>query len=311
MITTQSAHKPVLLEEAIANLAIDPAGLYIDGTFGGGGHTAAVLDRFPDTRVIAFDRDPDAIGRAVAIADHYGSERFHIVHAPFAEMAESVAPASVAGILLDLGFSSFQIDDPERGFAFRSDGPLDMRFDPSTGQSAADFLNDAPETEIADVLWRFGEERRSRQIARAVVANRPISSTSQLANLIAAIVGHHAGRGHPATRSFQALRIAVNGELDQLQTVLGASLDLLAEGGRLVVISFHSLEDRIIKQFIRDASAPCVCPPEQVICTCHTTPKLRPIGKAVRASAEEEDANPRSRSAIMRTAERLPRQDAA
>jgi 16S rRNA (cytosine1402-N4)-methyltransferase len=310
MIATDSAHKPVLLDEAIDHLVTDPAGVYIDGTFGGGGHTGRILDLYPGASVVAFDRDPQAVGRGEAIVAEYGPARLKIVHAPFAEMADHVAQR-VSGILLDLGFSSFQIDDPERGFAFREDGPLDMRFDPSVGESAAGFLNTADDAEIADVIWRYGEERRSRQIAKAVVAARPISTTQQLANIVARVVGHQSGRGHPATRTFQALRIHVNGELDQLERALACAPDLLADGGRLVVISFHSLEDRMVKQFIRAASATCVCPPEQPVCTCDTHPTLRQVGKAIRPTAAEEAVNPRSRSAVMRTAERLPRQDAA
>lgn len=310
MIATPVVHKPVLLDEAIDHLVTDAAGTYIDGTFGGGGHTRRLLDRWPQASVVAFDRDPAAIARAADLAKEYGSGRFRIVHAPFAEMASHV-DGQVAGILLDLGFSSFQIDDPERGFAFREDGPLDMRFDPAQGQSAAEFLNTADEREIADVVWRYGDERRSRHIARAVVAERPISSTAQLAAIVARVVGHHSGKGHPATRTFQAIRIHINGELDQLAQTLSSSLDLLIDGGRLVVISFHSLEDRMVKQFMRDASATCVCPPDQPICTCHTVPTLRVVGKAVRATADEQAENPRSRSAVMRTAVRIPRKDAA
>ena len=310
MIATDSAHLPVLLEEAIDHLVTDPAGTYIDGTFGGGGHTRRLLTMHPQASVVAFDRDPEAIDRAQSLSAEFGPDRFRIHHAPFADMSRLV-DGPVAGILLDLGFSSFQIDDPERGFAFREDGPLDMRFDPSQGQSVADVLNTADEFDIADVIWRFGDERRSRQIAKAIIANRPIATTQQLATIVAKVVGHQSGRGHPATRTFQALRIFINGELDQLESTLTRAPDILAAGGRLVVISFHSLEDRMVKQFIRAAAATCVCPPEQPVCTCDTQPTLRPIGKAVRPSADEEARNPRSRSAVMRTAERLPRQDVA
>jgi 16S rRNA (cytosine1402-N4)-methyltransferase len=312
MIATETGHIPVLLREAIDNLIWNPDGRYVDGTFGGGGHSTAILNQFPGASIIGFDRDPAAIERARSLAESLEAGRLIPIYAGFAEMTEELTARNltpVDGILLDLGFSSFQIDDPERGFAFRNDGPLDMRFDRSSGISAAELLATYDEAVIADILWRFGDERRSRQIARAIVADRetaPVQTTTRLAELVARVVGYNSGRGHPATRTFQALRIAVNGELDQLERVLEASLDVLREGGRLVVISFHSLEDRIVKQFIADQARTCVCPPEQVICTCETVPTLRKVGKAIHPSAQEEATNPRSRSAIMRVAERLP-----
>src|SRR4051794_14963780 len=313
MIAIDSVHRPVLLAEALENLITDPSGVFVDCTFGGGGHTRAILEHFPHARVIALDRDPEAIDRANDLASQYDDRRLRPVQSTFGDLKRVLAECSmsrVAGILVDLGFSSFQIDDPARGFAFRHAGPLDMRFDPASGISAADFLATAGEEEIAEVLWQYGEERRSRAIARAIVAARttsPITTTTQLANLVGRIVGHGSGTGHPATRTFQALRIHINGELDQLRDVLNAAVDCLDDGGRLVVIAFHSLEDRIVKQFIADRARSCVCPPEQPICTCDTVPTLRKIGKAVHPTATEQAANPRSRSAIMRVAERLPR----
>ncbi|HRA48079.1 MAG TPA: 16S rRNA (cytosine(1402)-N(4))-methyltransferase RsmH [Thermomicrobiales bacterium] len=311
MMTTEPTHTPVLLAEAITQLVQIPTGTYIDGTFGGGGHSRYLLEHFPQASIVAFDRDPAAITRAVHMQREFGVNRLQIVQAPFADMqmvVSQLGTGAVAGILLDLGYSSFQIDDPRRGFAFRTDGPLDMRFDPTTGPSAVELLATLDEAELADVIWRYGDERRSRAIARAIVARRetdPVHTTRQLAELVAHIVGHQSGRGHPATRTFQAVRIAVNKELEQLERVLANAAPILVEGGRLVVISFHSLEDRMTKQFMASASATCLCPPEQIVCTCQTVPAFRRVGRAIRPSASEGTANPRSRSAVMRVAERI------
>lgn len=217
--------------------------------------------------------------------------------------------ARVDGVLLDLGLSSFQLDQAERGFAFRFDGPLDMRFDPTQGISAADLVNHADADELADILSRFGEERQSRRIARSIIerrARQPFESTSDLAAVIERAVGGRRGKSiHPATRSFQALRIAVNGELAALSDVLSAAVDLLTPGGRLVVISFHSLEDRMVKQFMAEESRSCVCPPEVPVCVCDHSPRLDRIGRPIRPSDAEQHDNIRSRSAIMRVAARL------
>lgn len=303
-------HQPVLWDEAVDALQPRSGGRYADGTFGGGGHTQLLLARSaPDGRVIAFDLDPEAIerGKSLQLGDH-----LILVHDSFATLHEAAQTAHMLpldGILLDLGFSSYQIDNPDRGFSLRLDGPLDMRFDPSRGASATDLVNDLDEHSLADLIWRYGEERNSRRIATAIVRARKqqrIETTGQLATIVASAAGGVRGRIHPATRTFQALRIAVNDELETLTRTLDTAVDSLGPGGRLAVISFHSLEDRIVKQFIARESAACVCPPEQPICTCRTIPTLKPVGKPVKPTTEEIEHNPRSRSAIMRVAERLP-----
>jgi 16S rRNA (cytosine1402-N4)-methyltransferase len=259
--------------------------------------------------VIAFDLDPAAIQRGEALML---GDQLVLVHGSFATLHDAARAAGMTpldGVLLDLGFSSFQIDDPERGFSLRLDGPLDMRFDPSTGPSAADLVNDLDEQSLADLIWRYGEDRNSRRIAAAIVRARQqhrIETTSELAAIVERASGGARGRIHPATRTFQALRIAVNDELETLQRALDAAVASLAPGGRLAVISFHSLEDRIVKQYFARQSATCVCPPEQPVCTCKTVPKLRLVGKPVKPTDEEIERNSRSRSAIMRVAERLP-----
>jgi 16S rRNA (cytosine1402-N4)-methyltransferase len=303
-------HQPVLWDEAVDALQPKPGGRYADGTFGGGGHTQLLLARSaPDGRVIAFDLDPAAIQRGGALML---GDQLVLVHGSFATLHDAARAAGMTpldGVLLDLGFSSFQIDDPERGFSLRLDGPLDMRFDPTIGPSAADLVNDLDEQSLADLIWRYGEDRNSRRIAAAIVRARQqyrIETTSELAAIVERASGGARGKIHPATRTFQALRIAVNDELQTLSTALDAAVASLAPGGRLAVISFHSLEDRIVKQFIARESATCICPPEQPVCTCQTVPKLKPIGKPVKPSDEEIERNSRSRSAIMRVAERLP-----
>lgn len=303
-------HVPVLWEEAVEALRPKPGGRYADGTFGGGGHARLLLERSaPDGRVIALDLDRDAIARGEALD---AGDRLVLVNASFATVGEAANEAGMLpleGVLFDLGFSSFQIDDPERGFSLRLDGPLDMRFDRASGPTAAELVNELDERSIADLIWRYGEDRNSRRIAAAIVQARkavPIETTSQLAEIVARASGGKRGRIHPATRVFQALRIATNDELETLATALEGATAALGPGGRLVVISFHSLEDRIVKQFIARESATCVCPPEQPVCTCNTVPKLKPAGKPVKPSDTEIEHNPRSRSAIMRVAERLP-----
>ncbi|HEX3301522.1 MAG TPA: 16S rRNA (cytosine(1402)-N(4))-methyltransferase RsmH [Thermomicrobiales bacterium] len=311
VIAMEPTHRPVLLTEAVDQLVWRPGGVYVDGTFGGGGHTREILSRDAGNRVIAFDLDLSAIDRGRNLQQDVGPDRLTIIHDNFATMAshlDQLGIDHVDGVLLDLGMSSFQLDDAERGFAFRFDGPLDMRFDQAAGPTAAELIATTDEAELADIIWRYGEERRSRQIARALVAERdrqPIETTGQLAGLVARIVGRGKGGTHPATRTFQALRIAVNREFDVLERALESAVERMAPAGRLVVIAFHSLEDRIVKQFIVRESATCVCPPEQVICTCETTPRLRRLGSSRKPSAEEQSGNPRSRSAVMRVAERL------
>ncbi len=314
--TVPSVHRPVLLAEAVASLLPRPGGRYVDGTFGGGGHTRALLEATsPDGTVLAIDADPAAIARAHAMQREAGiGERLLPVHGNFsalADIARSYGAVPLDGILLDLGLSSFQLDQPERGFAFRSEGPLDMRFDTERGLPASVLLNSLPERELADLIWRFGEEPGSRRIARAVVRERavaPIETTTRLAEIVQHALGGRRGRDtHPATRTFQALRIATNEELVALESALAGALDVLAEGGRLSVISFHSLEDRIVKRFIERESATCICPPEIPVCICNHVPRLRKVTRrAVRPDAAELDANPRARSALLRVAERLP-----
>ena len=290
-------HLPVMLEESLTGLSLRADGIYLDGTFGRGGHSGAILARLsPSGALHAFDRDPAAAGAARDLAARHANFHFH--SAPFATLgavcaAEGLA-GRVAGVLLDLGVSSPQFDDPARGFSFAKDGPLDMRMDPRAGASAADFLATASEKDIADVLWTLGEERNSRAIARQVVAARktqPLTRTLQLAELILSVHRGPRQKIHPATRSFQALRLHVNQELGQLTAALDQAVGVLAPGGRLVVISFHSLEDRIVKRFMRDAAR-------------GDAPTLALVGKKQFASDAEVAANPRARSAVLRVAEK-------
>jgi 16S rRNA (cytosine1402-N4)-methyltransferase len=304
----QLRHIPVMLVEAVEGLAVRTGGRYLDGTFGRGGHAREVLSRLgPDGRLLLMDRDPTAIAAArAAFADE---PRVAIRHANFSSLAEwDETAAGLDGILLDLGVSSPQLDEAARGFSFMADAPLDMRMDTTQGESAAEFLARADEREITEVLWHFGEERHGRRIARAIVADRvatPFTRTGQLAALIERIVGRREPGKHPATRSFQALRIQVNGELEALKHGLDAALARLKPGGRLAVISFHSLEDRAVKLFIRDHAGRVQGsrrgPPVAAVAA-----QLKPVGKAQFPSAAEQAANPRSRSAVLRVAEKLP-----
>lgn len=309
-------HQPVLLPEALALLAPHPGGRYLDGTFGGGGHTRAVLAASaPDGVVLALDADPAVIARADTLAASLAApDRLRPVRANFGDLAGVAHEAGLTpldGVLLDLGLSSFQLGEAGRGFSFQADGPLDMRFDPAAGVSAADLVNQLPEAELADTIWRFGEESSSRRIARAIVQERgrePILTTGRLAAIVERASGGRRGRPvHPATKTFQALRIATNAELEVLESALEGAVEVLAPGGRLVVIAFHSLEDRIVKRFLERESATCVCPSEIPVCVCDHQPRLQRLTRrAVRPSAEEIAANPRSRSAVLRAAVRLP-----
>lgn len=303
-------HVPVLVEEVLDALAPAAGGFYVDGTFGRGGHTERLLQAIgPNGCVLALDRDPDAV--AAGRARFAQEPRLQIVHADFARLREIVhehgAGRPVQGVLLDLGVSSPQIDDPQRGFSFMRDGPLDMRMDPTRGESAAQFIARCDERELRAVIAELGEERFAGRIARAVVDARteePILRTAQLAELVRRVVRTHDGK-HPATRTFQALRMWVNDELGQLRTALEAAFDVLAPGGRLAVISFHSLEDRMVKQFIRAktsvdpvfAGLPVIPPAAR--------PTMREVGRKRRASEAELARNPRARSAVLRCAERL------
>jgi 16S rRNA (cytosine1402-N4)-methyltransferase len=304
-------HVPVLLGPVLEGLNIQPAGWYVDGTFGRGGHSSALLKLLDNEgRLLAIDRDPQAIAQVDEALQQ--DPRFELVHGEFAELKnyaiERKFLGKVDGLLLDLGVSSPQLDEAARGFSFQSDGPLDMRMDPTRGSSAAEWLEQVDEKDLKKVLSQLGEERFAGRIARAIVATRvltPISTTTQLADIVKAVVPSRGQRKNPATKTFQAIRIFVNKELEQLQKALADSLDLLRPGGRLCVISFHSLEDRRVKRFIRDAAQepaqfrglPNI--PEEF------HPRLKSIGKVVSASEQEIAANVRARSARLRVAERL------
>ena len=289
-------------------------GRYVDGTLGGAGHTRLLLDASaPDGRVLAIDADPLALERAqTLLPDAVATGRLLLVHGNFARMVELARAADfvpVDGVLLDLGLSSDQLADRERGFSFAQDAPLDMRFDTTRGVSAADLVNTLPVDELADLLWRYGEERRSRAIARRIAETRqrqPITRTSELAGLVAGVVHGRPGGIHPATRTFQALRIAVNDELGSLEAALPAAVELLRPSGRLAVISFHSLEDRIVKRYFQQEERGCICPPELPECVCGRAPRLRIVTRRpLVASDDEVAANPRARSAKLRVAEQV------
>jgi 16S rRNA (cytosine1402-N4)-methyltransferase len=303
-----NAHIPVLFDEVLDLLQPKANGRYIDGTVGAGGHAAGLLQKSaPLGRVLVFDKDAEAVAFAQKQLKSFG-DRVTYVHASYAEMG-SLAPArgfeQVDGILLDLGLSSHQLDDARRGFSFMKDGPLDMRFDASRGETAADLINNLDEFDLANIFWRYGEEKSSRKIARMIVAERPFTTTTQLANRIAQTVRRRS-RIHPATQVFQALRIAVNRELETVEAGVMAALELLGQHGRLAVISFHSLEDRFVKQTFRRLSQNCICPPGQPVCTCGGQAQFRLITrKAVQASAEEIAQNSRSRSARLRVIEKI------
>lgn len=302
-------HVTVLLEEAIEALAVKADGVYIDGTFGRGGHSRLLLSKLgPAGRLLAFDRDPQAIAAASQIND----PRFTLFHAPFAEMGDVVRAAgysAVDGVLLDVGVSSPQLDEAERGFSFRFDAPLDMRMDTSRGETAAEWLDRASEREITEVIRDYGEERFAFQIAKKVVAarrERRIATTGEFAALVREAVRTREPGQDAATRSFQALRIHINQELEQLALALPAAMGLLVPGGRLAVISFHSLEDRIVKRFMKAEANPDDLPKNLPLTAAQLPqPRLKIVGKPVKASAAEVAANPRSRSAVMRVAEKL------
>lgn len=345
---TEFRHEPVLLRAVVDSLAPVPPGWVVDGTVGGAGHAVAILDAHPHLSVLGLDRDPRAVAVARHRLAPYGA-RAAVLHLPFDQLpglllahlrtdgSMSALPAlldrpligkllgrrdgdgdelvgSVDGVLsavlLDLGVSSPQLDEGERGFSYRQPGPVDMRMDPTTGEPASELVNHAPEAELAGLIRRFGDERHAGRIARAIVSARPIADTAHLAEVVRQAVPAAARRtgGHPATRTFQALRIAVNDELGQLQRVLGDALDLLVPGGRCAVITYHSGEDRIVARRFRDAAADdCVCPPGVGACSCGGAPSVRLVPrKAIVASDEEVAANPRARSARLRVAERLP-----
>ena len=305
--TAAQTHIPVMFEQTLDGLRVVEQGTYLDGTFGRGGHARGVLARLGTAgHLLVMDKDPEAIGEAQRLAE--SDSRVSVRRGSFAQLADWPATAAgLDGVLLDLGVSSPQLDVAERGFSFMQDGPLDMRMDPESGQSVAEWLAAAGEREIADVLFGYGEERQSRRIARAIVARRqqqPITRTGELADLIASVIGRGEPGKHPATRSFQALRIFINRELDDLEAGLKAAHDRLKPGGRLAVISFHSLEDRRVKQFMNAHAKP---PPadRRLPPSAEFKPSLRLLGGAQTATDAELKANPRARSAVLRVAERL------
>ena len=308
---TQLQHVTVLLQEAVDALVTNPAGFYVDGTFGRGGHSALVLQHLsPEGHLMGIDKDVSAI--AVANERFADDARFEIAHGSFAELAELIEArgmtGKVDGVLLDLGVSSPQLDEAERGFSFQNDGPLDMRMDQTRGQSAADWVNNATEEEIARVIKEFGEERFAKRMARAIVTERqktPFTRTKHLAEVIKEANPAWEKGKHPATRAFQAIRIHMNNELTDLDAVLEQALKVLAIGGRLVVISFHSLEDRVVKRFIRRQELGDPVPRGLPVRDEQLNKRMRSCGKAIRASDGEVDANVRSRSAIMRVAEKI------
>ena len=304
---SQAEHVSVLLEESVSALAIKPDGTYLDGTFGRGGHSRSILSSLsPSGRLIAFDKDPQAESSAAQFSE---DPRFEFVPASFAAISSRVKKAQLDGILLDLGVSSPQLDDAERGFGFSDDGPLDMRMDTRAGITAAEWLATASETDIADVIKTYGEERFSKRMASAIVRSRaemPITRTKQLATIVAEANPKWEPNKHPATRAFQAIRIFINRELEDLEVALGDMVETLSEGGRLVVISFHSLEDRIVKRFMRDQARGRQLPKYVPVIDSDAGKTLNLVGKAVKPSSAEVRRNPRSRSAIMRVAERRP-----
>ena len=304
-------HRPVLYQEIIHALRPRRDGLYMDATVGAGGHAWGLLQSSaPDGRLLGLDIDPQALDLARQRLEPFG-ERAILVRASYVSLGkllDQMGWREVNGIVIDLGMSSMQVDTPERGFSFLVDAPLDMRFDPDNPVSAADLVNNLPESELADLIYRYGEEKRSRQVARAIVVARPLESTLELAKVVSKAVSSGKGRQdiHPATRTFQALRIAVNHELEAVEAVLPQAVDALAAGGRLAVISFHSLEDRIVKHYFRQESRDCICPPRQPVCTCGHHASLREITRRpIMPGPAETESNPRARSARLRVAEKL------
>lgn len=312
-MNSESVHQPVMVTESLEALSVRPGGFYLDATLGEGGHSAAILEASaPTGRVLGIDLDPRSEDAAARRLQPYG-QRFVSAAGNYGDMealARSLGVDQVQGALLDLGFSSRQVETSGYGLSFQRDEPLDMRYDPAGRLTAAQVVNSYSEQDLARVIYEFGEERRSRQIARRIVGSRPVQSTTQLAALVASAVGQRSGRLnrrlHPATRTFQAIRIEVNDELGNLALGLAAAVRLLAPNGRLAVISYHSLEDRAVKRFMQQRSSRCVCPPEASACVCGRQPTLRLVHRRViKPSATEIQENPRSRSAKLRVAYRL------
>ncbi len=302
-------HLPVLYQTIIHALQPASPGKYVDATVGAGGHAWGILQASsPDGKLLGLDLDPQALALAGERLAEYGP-RAVLVRASYTTLTDQLDKLgwkSVNGILIDLGVSSMQLDTAERGFSFLREGPLDMRFDPGQSRSAADLVNTLPESDLADIIFRYGEETASRRIARAIIASRPINTTSELAEVISGAVGGKRGKVHPATRTFQALRMAVNEELQTLEVFLPQAVASLAPGGRLAVIAFHSLEDRLVKQYFKKESSDCICPPEQLVCTCNHHAHIKLVSRhAIMADNEEVKRNSRSRSAKLRIVEKL------
>jgi 16S rRNA (cytosine1402-N4)-methyltransferase len=302
-------HDPVLFQEVMEVLKPVPGGVYVDGTIGAGGHSRGILERSaPDGILIGFDRDPAALALAESNLAEF-SDRVTLIHSSYLDLVSHLNKQNkhhIDGILIDLGLSSMQLDSPERGFSFRHEAPLDMRFDPGQSFSASDLVNESTREELTEIIFTYGEEKFSRRIAAAIIANRPLATTKELAELIKRVVPHSRSKIHPATRTFQALRIVVNNELDALEAFLPAALGVLKPGGRLAVIAFHSLEDRIVKGFFRQESRDCICPPELPICVCENKARIKEISRRpIRPEDSEIVENPRARSAKMRAAEKI------
>ena len=304
-----AAHQPVLYHEIIQALQPKNKGYYVDCTLGAGGHALGILQASrPEGKLLGFDLDPQALALArETLAPH--EQRILLLQRSYTTLSETLQEIQwhlVNGIVLDLGVSSMQFDTAERGFSFREDAPLDMRFSPKIAESAADIINTYSEAELAEIIFRYGEERASRRIAKAIIRDRPIRTTFELASLISTVIPRRGKRVHPATRTFQALRIAVNDELDSIESILPQATNALAPGGRLAIISFHSLEDRLVKQYFRRESKNCICPPRQPVCTCNHKASIKEIArKPIRPSDEEIAKNPRARSAKLRIVEKL------
>ncbi|MDK2981824.1 MAG: rRNA (cytosine1402-N4)-methyltransferase [Chloroflexota bacterium] len=304
-----SPHQPVLYQQTLESLQPASPGRYVDGTLGAGGHARGILTASaPQGQLLGLDLDPNAIEIARRATAEFG-DRIIIRHGSYSDLAQHLQAIGwdhIDGMLMDLGVSSMQLDNADRGFSFLKEAPLDMRFDEGQTTSAADIVNHAGQKELADILRSYGEEPRANAIADAIVRNRPFESTTQLASLVLAVYKGQRGRSHPATRTFQALRLATNSELEKLSLGLEQAVAALNSGGRLAVISFHSLEDRIVKQYFQQETRDCICPPEQVICTCGHKASVRAITKgAVAPSKEEVAQNPRSRSAKLRVVEKI------
>lgn len=306
---TNPPHRSVLYQEIILALNPHPAGHYVDATLGAGGHAEGILEASnPDGKLLGFDLDPHALEIARNRLARFGGRVFlrQRSYLHLKEELDRLGWPPIDGIVFDLGVSSMQLDTPERGFSFQAEGPLDMRFGPEGEITAALLVNELPERSLAELIWQYGEERLARRIAHAIVQARPLRTTQELAEVIAHACGGQRSRIHPATRTFQALRIAVNEELQALETVLPQAVSVLAPGGRLAVISFHSLEDRLVKQFFRRESRDCICPPGQPVCTCGHKASIREITRhPIEPGAEEIAQNPRARSAKLRVAEKI------